>query len=82
MPIIIYMNKIQTYAKKVNIEKQIQLRNALALYGVSAGTSYTIWQKGATTQMKYAVVYALEKVLLVSPVLFLNDPETLLPKKG
>jgi hypothetical protein len=76
------MNKIQTYAKKVNINRQIELRNALALYGVSAGTSHTIWSEGATTQMKYAVVTALERVLLVPAVQFLEDPEKLLPRNG
>jgi hypothetical protein len=74
------MNKIQSFAKKVNINRQIDFREALSLYRVSAGTAHTIWSTGATTQMKYVVIYALEKVLLVSPVLFLEDPERLIPK--
>lgn len=75
------MNKIQSFAKKVNICRQTDFRNALSLYGVSAGTAHTVWSTGATTQMKYAVIHALEKVLLVSPTLFLNDPEKLAPKQ-
>jgi hypothetical protein len=76
------MNKIQDYAKRVNIVRQIDFRKALALYRVSAGTAYTVWSKGATTQMKYVVIYALQKVLLVDPVHFLQDPEKLQPENG
>ena len=75
------MNKIQSYAKKVQIYRLADLRNALSLYGVSAGTSYTVWSRGATTQMKYAVIKALENVLLVSANQFLEDPENLLPQQ-
>jgi hypothetical protein len=75
-------NKIQALASKVNINKQIKFREALSAYGVSAGMSWNIWTHGATTRHDYYVVHAVQSVLLKSPVEFLNDPESLSPKKG
>lgn len=75
------MNKVQQKAKKVNITKQQELRNALKLYGVAEATAGTIWKRGATTRMHYAVIAALENVLLTPAIQFLEDPENLLPKQ-
>jgi hypothetical protein len=75
-------NKIQQLAGKVNINRQIKFREALAAYGVSAGMSWNIWTHGATTRHDFYVIHAIERVLFTPAVEFLNDPEQLLPKKG
>ncbi len=82
----VHMNKIQLFAEKVRIYRLSDFRKALAQYGVSSGTAFNIWTDGATTQMKYAAIKALENILLVAPLQFLEDPENLQPvdqrKKG
>lgn len=76
------MNNVQRLAKKVNIYNQNQLRTALKPFGIAEATARDIWLSGANTKKHYAVIVALEKVLLAPAVQFLEDPESLLPEKG
>jgi hypothetical protein len=75
------MNKIQRLASKVGITNQNQMRVALKPYRIAEATTRDIWLSGATSKKHYAVIVALEKVLLTSAVQFLEDPENLLPEK-
>jgi hypothetical protein len=75
------MNNIQRLASKMNIKNQNQLRVALKPYRIAEATARDIWLSGATTKKHYAVIVALEKVLLTSADKFLEDPENLLPEK-
>jgi hypothetical protein len=76
------MNNIQRLASKVNIRNQNQLREALKPYRIAEATARDIWLSGATTKKHYAVIVALEKVLLTSADKFLEDPENLMPERG
>ena len=76
------MNNIQRLAKKVNIENQNQLRLKLKPYRIAESVTRDVWLSGATSRKQYALIVALEQVLLAPAVQIIEDPENLLPEKG
>lgn len=68
-----YPNKVQEYAAKVGIVQQVDLRKALAPYGIAEATARTVWIGGANKRLHYELIEALEKVLKVEADKFLEQ---------
>ena len=71
-----FKNKVQEYAYATGIENENQLRIRLFKLGVPAGTSFKLWNEGATNERQWKAIRALESVLGVPAEKFLESSAT------
>ena len=67
-----YRNKVQEYAAKVGITRQVDLRRALAKYGIAEATARFVWLAGASETQHYGLIKALEEVLQTNSKNFID----------